>query len=123
MRKSKEKLTCRANLVINPTVAAYIKKVSEDVGISESYCFRAACNLLIRHLEKHGIMSLQEHLKDVTHEEIVEGSQSKKVVNLSTYRSDMRNSAYVFGCFSIYLFVFEFLRHTTVSITNYLRKQ
>lgn len=54
--------------------------------------------------------------------EIAEGSQSKKIVNLSTYRSDMRNSAYVFGCFSIYLFVFEFIRHATASIANYLRK-
>jgi len=117
MAKQKEIRSQRVNLVVTRTVGDYIKKVSAEIGISESYCYRAASNLLIRYLEAHGVSSLQNHLKDVTSEEIVEGRKDKKVVNLSAYRGT-HSSAYVLGSFSLYLVAFEFLRNTATYLAN-----
>ncbi len=120
MKGKKEIRSQRVNLVVTHTVGNYIKQVSEQIGISESLCYRAASNLLIRYLESHGVSSLQNHLKDVTSEEIAEGRKDKKVVNLSNYRGT-HGSAYVFGCFSVYLVAFEFLRNAAIYLANRYR--
>ncbi len=120
MKERKEIRDRRVNLVVTHTVGSYIKRVSEEIGISESYCYRAACNLLIKYLEAHGISSLQNHLKDVTSEEIAEGRKDKKVVHLSAYR-DNHSSVYVLGCFSVYLVAFECLRNTAKYLANRYR--